>query len=90
MQDTNNYNSRSGLTRPGDQDFFHKAVGAVKKVLVSYGPNGRSRGEATVIFSKSTKAAEAQKQFNGVKVDDKAMRVTITMPILQRLDANAV
>ncbi|TKA83627.1 hypothetical protein B0A55_00450 [Friedmanniomyces simplex] len=59
------------------KDFFTKAVGAVKKVLLSYGPNGRSRGEATVIFSKSTKAAEAQKQFNGVKVDDKAMRVEI-------------
>ncbi|KAK5674645.1 RNA-binding RNA annealing protein [Elasticomyces elasticus] len=59
------------------KDFFHKAIGAVKKVLLSYGPNGRSRGEATVIFSNPTKAIEAHKAFNGVKVDDKAMRVEI-------------
>ncbi len=32
-----------------------------------------------MIFNKSTKAAEAQKAFNGVKVDDKAMRVCCTL-----------
>ncbi|KAK0277452.1 RNA-binding RNA annealing protein [Friedmanniomyces endolithicus] len=65
------------ITETQLKDFFTKAVGAVKKVLLSYGPNGRSRGEATVIFNKSTKAIEAQEAFNGVKVDDKAMRVEI-------------
>ncbi|KAK3073046.1 RNA-binding RNA annealing protein [Teratosphaeriaceae sp. CCFEE 6253] len=65
------------ITETQLKDFFTKAVGAVKKVLLAYGPTGRSRGEATVIFSKPSKALEAQKQFNGVKVDDKAMRVEI-------------
>lgn len=66
---------RIQLTCLGDQDFFQKAIGNVKKVLLSYGPNGRSRGEATVIFNKLTKAAEAMSKYNGVKVDDKPLRV---------------
>ncbi|EMC91922.1 hypothetical protein BAUCODRAFT_152279 [Baudoinia panamericana UAMH 10762] len=59
------------------KDFFAKAVGSVKKVLLSYGPNGRSRGEATVIFSKPNAAAEAMKQFNNVKVDNRPMKIEI-------------
>lgn len=67
--------SRSGLTFDCVQDFFSKAVGHVKKALLSYGPNGRSRGEATIIFSKPDSAAKAQKEYNGVGVDGKPMRV---------------
>jgi THO complex subunit 4 len=44
-------------------------------VTLAYGPDGRSRGEATVLFGESTKAAEALKKFNGVKVDNRPMRV---------------
>nr|POE72385.1 mrna export protein mlo3 [Quercus suber] len=47
------------------------------KVLLSYGPNGRSRGEATVTFNTATGAAEAQKQYHGVKVDNRAMKIEI-------------
>lgn len=43
--------------------------------MLSYGPNGKSRGEATIIFSKHTQAIEAQKQFNTVKVDNRPMKV---------------
>jgi THO complex subunit 4 len=57
------------------QDFFVKAVGSLRKVSLAFGPDGRSRGEATVIFSDSTKAAEALEKFNGVKVDNRPMRV---------------
>ena len=40
-----------------------------------YGPNGQSRGIATVIFSKPTAAAKAVKELNGVKVDGRPMKV---------------
>ncbi|KAK4544949.1 hypothetical protein LTR36_003854 [Oleoguttula mirabilis] len=59
------------------KDFFSKAVGHVKKALLSYGPNGRSRGEASIIFSKPDSAAKAQKEFNNVGVDGKPMRIEI-------------
>ncbi|KAK5136632.1 hypothetical protein LTR08_002646 [Meristemomyces frigidus] len=59
------------------KDFFSKAVGNVKKTLLSYGPNGRSRGEATVIFSRPESATKAQKEFNNVGVDGRPMRIEI-------------
>jgi len=67
--------TRSGLTFDCVQDFFNKAVGHVKKVLLSYGPNGNSRGEASVIFSKPESATKAFKEYNSVKVDNRPMRV---------------
>jgi len=67
--------SRSRLTFACVQDFFAKAVGHVKKVLLAYGPNGRSRGEATVTFSKTDSAAKAHKDYNGVNVDNRPMKV---------------
>lgn len=69
------YDSRSGLTFDCVQDFFSKAVGHVKKVLLSYAPNGRSRGEASVVFSRPDSAARAQKEFNNVGVDGRPMKV---------------
>ncbi|KAL1634889.1 RNA-binding RNA annealing protein [Neofusicoccum ribis] len=68
---------------PGDcakgfpKEYFAKSVGPVKKVLLTYGPNGQSRGVATVIFSKVTAAAEAAAAHNGLKVDNRPMRVEV-------------
>lgn len=59
-----------------DQDYFGKTVGFVKKVLLTYGPNGRSRGVATITFGSPAAAASAAKQLDGVKVDNKAMKVS--------------
>ncbi|WPH04587.1 Hypothetical protein R9X50_00747900 [Acrodontium crateriforme] len=59
------------------KDFFHKAVGGVKRVVLAYGPNGRSRGEATVTFNKAGSAAKAQAEYNNVKVDERAMKIEI-------------
>lgn len=57
------------------QDYFSKSVGAVKKVMLTYGPNGRSRGTATIIFSKPGSAGQAARELNGVKVDNRPMKV---------------
>lgn len=59
------------------QDYFSKTIGQVKKAMLTYGPTGRSRGVATIIFSKPGSAAEAASQLNGVKVDNRAMRVCL-------------
>ena len=61
------------------QDYFGKTIGHVKKVFLTYGPSGRSRGIAQIIFAGPTSATEAAKQLDGVKVDNRAMRVSSTM-----------
>lgn len=58
------------------QDYFSASVGPVKKVILNYGPTGRSRGSATVVFSKPTGGAEAVK-LDGTIVDGKKMRVCL-------------
>lgn len=58
------------------QDFFSSSVAPVKKVILNYGPNGRSRGSATVHFGRPTAAAEAVK-YDGTKVDGRSMRVSL-------------
>ncbi|QIW99830.1 hypothetical protein AMS68_005348 [Peltaster fructicola] len=73
----------SGLPEDVDEtqikDYFTKTVGHVKKAMLTYGPQGRSRGVATLIFSKPGSAAEAAQQLNGVKVDGRAMRIEVVV-----------
>jgi THO complex subunit 4 len=45
--------------------------------MLTYGPNGRSRGTATIVFAKSGSAAQAARELNGVKVDNRAMKVRV-------------
>jgi THO complex subunit 4 len=54
----------------------------VKKVMLTYGPSGRSRGTATIVFAKSGSAAQAARELNGVKVDNRAMKVWILLHIM--------
>lgn len=42
---------------------------------MSYGPNGESRGVATIIFAKADGAAKAVKELDGIKVDNRPMKV---------------
>ena len=57
------------------QDYFGQTIGHVKKALLTYGPNGRSRGTATIIFRNGDAGQKAVKQLDGVKVDSKPMKV---------------
>ena len=52
-------------------------MGHVRKVLLTYGPTGVSRGVATVIFGKSGSANDALVQLNGMLVDKRPMKVTL-------------
>ena len=69
------YELRSGLTFDRVQDFFGAKIGSTKKILLSYGPNGRSRGEASVTFSRPDSAIKAHKEYNNVVVDTRPMKV---------------
>ncbi|TKA80930.1 hypothetical protein B0A49_00943 [Cryomyces minteri] len=61
------------------KDYFGNTIGPVKKVLLTYGPNGRSRGVATIIFVRPASAAEAAKTLDGVKVDNRAMKIEVVV-----------
>lgn len=43
--------------------------------MITYGPNGMSRGIATIVFSKPGTANDAVVQFNGMLVDKRPMKV---------------
>ena len=73
------YHDKFRLTWNFVQDYFSKSVGAVKKVMLTYGPTGRSRGTATIVFAKPGSAAQAAHELNGVKVDNRAMKVRIPL-----------
>lgn len=51
------------------------SVGKPKKVVIQYGPNGRSLGSATIIFNKHDQAVKATAALNGVKIDSRPVRV---------------
>ncbi|KAI9828099.1 MAG: hypothetical protein M1832_003626 [Thelocarpon impressellum] len=61
------------------KEYFHSTVGPVKKVLITYGPNGTSRGIATVVFSKADGANKALKQLNGVLVDNRPIKIEVVL-----------
>jgi THO complex subunit 4 len=44
--------------------------------MLVYGPNGQSRGIANVTFLKPEGASKAVSELNGVKVDNRAMKVS--------------
>lgn len=46
---------------------------------MTYGPNGKSRGVATVIFVKTDSAAKAAKELDGLKVDNRPMKIELIM-----------
>ena len=48
----------------------------MKKATITYGPNGISRGIATIIFLKPGTASEAAVKLNGLLVDKRPMKVS--------------
>ena len=64
------------------QEYFSTTIGPAKKVSLTYGPNGQSRGISTIVFSKPGSAAEAAKSLDGVKVDGRPMKVSFVFIII--------
>lgn len=70
----------SNLPLDVEQDALQKyfvdvGLGRPKKILMQYGPNGRSLGSATIIWNKHDQAVKATSTLNGVKIDNRLVRV---------------
>ncbi|KAI0025119.1 RNA recognition domain-containing protein [Xylariomycetidae sp. FL0641] len=61
------------------KEYFTSSVGFVKRVELSYGPGGVSRGIATVTFHKGDGASKAFNQLNGLLVDNRPIKIEIVV-----------
>jgi len=61
----------------GQQEYFGKSIGPTKRVEISYGPGGVSRGVATIAFARADAAAKAVNKLNGILVDGRAIKVCV-------------
>ncbi|EFX03773.1 RNA annealing protein [Grosmannia clavigera kw1407] len=61
------------------KDYFNQAVGQVKRVELSYGPGGVSRGIATVIFHHADGASKAFTELNGLLIDNRPVKVEVVV-----------
>jgi len=61
------------------KEYFSKAIGPVKACSLSYGPNGVSRGIATIVFTKHGDAERAVATYNHVLVDKRPMKVELVL-----------
>ncbi|AEO71430.1 uncharacterized protein THITE_2123770 [Thermothielavioides terrestris NRRL 8126] len=79
------------------KDYFQQTVGQVKKVELSYGPGGVSRGIAHVTFHHADGASKAFSTLNGLLIDNKPVKVEVVVssaelipqpkPLAQRIAA---
>ncbi|KAK3899311.1 hypothetical protein C8A05DRAFT_37085 [Staphylotrichum tortipilum] len=61
------------------KDYFQQSVGQVKKVEISYGPGGVSRGLAHVAFHHADGASKAFSTLNGLLIDNKPVKVEVVV-----------
>ncbi|GAW15280.1 hypothetical protein EKO27_g9050 [Xylaria grammica] len=61
------------------KEYFTTSVGPIKRVEVSYGPGGVSRGIATVTFHKPDGASKAFNVLNGILVDGRPIKIEIVV-----------
>ncbi|KAH9224557.1 hypothetical protein DL95DRAFT_322526 [Leptodontidium sp. 2 PMI_412] len=61
------------------KEYFGKTVGSIKKVEISYGPQGQSRGVANITFHRFDSATKAVSTCNGIPVDGKPIKVELIL-----------
>ncbi|KAI1004006.1 hypothetical protein K3495_g4205 [Podosphaera aphanis] len=64
------------------KEYFMKQVGPIKKVEISYGPGGVSRGVANIVFARADCALKAVNECNNVAIDGRPIKIELV------LDAN--
>lgn len=72
-------NLPSDVSEAQIKEYFSQSVAPVKRAMLTYGPNGVSRGIATIIFTKPGSANEAVKKLNGMLVDKRPMRIEVVL-----------
>lgn len=53
------------------QKYIEGVIGPVRSLIITYGPDGRSRGIATVIFSNPNSGSKAYNILTGIKIDNR-------------------
>jgi THO complex subunit 4 len=59
------------------KDYFNETVGDVSSVEIHYGPDGRSRGKADVLFSKEESASIAFAKLDKLPIDNRPIQIEI-------------
>ncbi|KAL8365211.1 hypothetical protein RB595_004151 [Gaeumannomyces hyphopodioides] len=67
--------------------YFGKSIGTVKKVEISYGPGGVSRGIATIIFAQADAASKAFQDLNGILIDQRPIKVEVVVSSADQIPA---
>ncbi|KAK5660923.1 hypothetical protein OQA88_12296 [Cercophora sp. LCS_1] len=65
------------VSEPQIKEYFQSSVGQVKKVELSYGPGGASRGVAQVTFHHADGASKAYSKLNGLLIDGRPVKVEV-------------
>ncbi|KAL8975827.1 MAG: hypothetical protein Q9205_008050, partial [Flavoplaca limonia] len=60
-------------------EYFSDTIGPVRRVHLTYGPNGVMRGIVTIVFSRPESAAKALETLNGVQVDKRPMKIEVVL-----------
>ncbi|KAL8709228.1 MAG: hypothetical protein Q9220_005971 [cf. Caloplaca sp. 1 TL-2023] len=72
-------NLPSDVTEKNVKEYFGDTIGPVKRVHLTYGPNGVMRGIVTIVFSKPDSAKKALETLNGVQVDKRPMKIEVVL-----------
>lgn len=65
---------------PASKDLFSKSIGPTRRCFLTYGPNGQSKGIATVIFQRKADAGRACEEYNGRLIDGtRKMKIEIVL-----------
>ncbi|RKF79100.1 mRNA export protein mlo3 [Golovinomyces cichoracearum] len=61
------------------KEYFMKQVGPIKRVEISYGPGGVSRGVANITFARAESAIKAVDECNNVSIDGKPIKIELIL-----------
>ncbi|RUP47982.1 hypothetical protein BC936DRAFT_145111 [Jimgerdemannia flammicorona] len=64
---------------PSAQELFETGIGPLRKVQLNYDQNGKSKGQATIIFQRARDGAAAFDKFHNVTLDNRPMKIEILL-----------